>query len=178
MKEVIRSSIFQDHEYNIWFGTNGTGVFRYSFQPFLIFDQFTATKNMNVMPMLENNKRALYRNRRWRACLYMMEKNNSRSRTVRMIRHTKYYGLYLPEGGEFIFKPAVVYLQSTRTGNFKVPLGEIKGCINSVIPDEARRILGCLLSGLFQYILCGENDRHKFIVHRILRFQKIPFWCN
>jgi hypothetical protein len=37
-------SIFEDHENNIWFGTNGTGVFRYSFQPFLIYDQFKCNK--------------------------------------------------------------------------------------------------------------------------------------
>ena len=38
-------SVFEDHEDNLWFGTNGTGVFRYSFQPFLIYDQFSAAHN-------------------------------------------------------------------------------------------------------------------------------------
>ena len=51
------SAIFQDRESNIWFGTNGTGVFRYSNQPFLIFDQFAAARNSGIMPMMANQGR-------------------------------------------------------------------------------------------------------------------------
>ncbi len=54
------TAIFQDRERNIWFGTNGSGIFRYSHQPFLIFDEFSASRNAGVMSLIEENNHRLY----------------------------------------------------------------------------------------------------------------------
>ncbi|MFI5194773.1 MAG: two-component regulator propeller domain-containing protein, partial [Chitinophagales bacterium] len=54
------TAIFQDREKNIWFGTNGSGILRYSYQPFLVFDEFSASRDAIVMSLVEGNDHRLY----------------------------------------------------------------------------------------------------------------------
>jgi signal transduction histidine kinase len=127
------ASIFEDHEDNLWFGTNGTGVFRYSFQPFLIYDQFSATHNRGVMPMLE------YHNQLFIGTvgsgLYMYDgKNFSRVKGQSEDPGDQNVTGLFPAGEKGIYVLSSTGLFSRfQNGVFtKIMLGEIKGCINSV----------------------------------------------
>jgi signal transduction histidine kinase/ligand-binding sensor domain-containing protein len=47
-------ALFKDHEDNLWLGTNGSGLFRYSFDPFLYYDQFNGLTNSIVMDITQD----------------------------------------------------------------------------------------------------------------------------
>jgi ligand-binding sensor domain-containing protein/signal transduction histidine kinase len=132
----MTSVIFQDREDNLWFGTNGTGVFRYSFQQFLIFDQFTAERNLNVMPMLEADNRIFIGTEG--AGLFEYDGKN--------ISHVKglsedpadqnIVGLYKAEDkGIYILASSGLFVKYNDGKAAKINLGAIKGCIYAVVPD-------------------------------------------
>ncbi len=132
------SVIFQDHESNIWFGTNGTGVFRYSFQPFLIFDQFSASKDRNVMPMLENQNQLYIGTEGAGLFVYDGKKIAPFKNLPDDPAYKNITGLYpAADGGIYIQTSSGLLLSGPDGKISKVPLGDIKGCINSIIPDEA-----------------------------------------
>ncbi len=130
------SVIFQDRENNLWFGTNGTGVFRYSSQQFLIFDQFTAERNLNVMPMLENNDRIYIGTEGAGLFVYDGKEishvngisDNPADQNIIGLSKAEDKGIYiLASSGLF-----VKYYEGKAT---KINLGIIKGCIHAVVPD-------------------------------------------
>lgn len=129
------SAIFQDREENLWFGTNGTGVFRYSAQQFLIFDQFTAERNFNVMPMLENDSQIYIGTGDG---LFMYDgkdmsrikglPDNTTDQNIEELLNADKNGIYiLTSGGLFL---------RDKNGSITKPnLGALKGCVYYVIPD-------------------------------------------
>jgi ligand-binding sensor domain-containing protein/signal transduction histidine kinase len=130
------SAIFQDREENIWFGTNGTGVFRYSAQQFLIFDQFTAERNFNVMPMLENNNRIyigtgdglyIYEGKDMTRVKGLPE--NAADQNILELFNAEKNGVYILTGDG-------LFLKNNDDRITKVNLGALKGCIYSAIPDD------------------------------------------
>ncbi len=129
------SAIFQDREDNIWFGTSGTGTFRYSTQQFLIFDQFTAEKNFNVMPMLEKNSRiyvgtgdGLFTYDGKDMMLVKGLPGNSADQNILELYDAGKEGIYILTGGG-------LFLQSNNGSISKVNLGALKGCVYSALPD-------------------------------------------
>jgi signal transduction histidine kinase/ligand-binding sensor domain-containing protein len=125
-------SIFEDHEDNLWFGTNGTGVFRYSFQPFLIYDQFSAAHNRGVMPMLEYHNQLFFGT--VGSGLYMYDgKDFSRVKGQSDDPGDQNIEGLFPNGDKGIYLLASSGLFSKyQNGVFtKIALGDLKGCINS-----------------------------------------------
>jgi ligand-binding sensor domain-containing protein/signal transduction histidine kinase len=129
------SVIFQDREDNIWFGTNGTGAYRYSTQQFLIFDQFTAERNLNIMPMLENNN-LIYIGTGDGLFMYdgvNMSRvkglsDNPADQNIVGLFNAEKNGIYvLTSSGQF-----VNYNNGKIT---KLSLGALKGCVYSAVPD-------------------------------------------
>ena len=130
-------SVFEDREDNLWFGTNGTGVFRYSFQPFLIFDQFSAARNMGVMPMLEYHGQMFIGT--VGSGLFVYDgKNISRVKGQSDDPGDQNVtGLFKAEGdGIYVLTSSGLFLKYEKGRFSKIPLGDIKMCINSVAPDE------------------------------------------
>ena len=129
-------SIFEDHEDNIWFGTSGTGVFRYSFQPFLIFDQFSASKNRSVMPMLEYNNRIFIGTSGSGLYMYdgkIMSRVKGQSDNPNDQNIT---GLFGSDGDGIYVLSSSGLFSRYQNGRFtKTALGDVKSCINSVVPD-------------------------------------------
>jgi ligand-binding sensor domain-containing protein/signal transduction histidine kinase len=128
--------IYQDRENNLWFGTNGTGVFRYSSQQFLIFDEFTAERNLNVMPMLEDSDRIFIGTEGEGLFVY----------DGKEIRHVKgisdnpadqnIIGLSKAEDkGIYILASSGLFVKYSEGKVTKINLGVIKGCIHAVVPD-------------------------------------------
>jgi signal transduction histidine kinase/ligand-binding sensor domain-containing protein len=54
------SAMFQDKEENMWLGTLGFGIYRYSFDPFRYFDQFKSEDNAAVMSIAEDRQHHLF----------------------------------------------------------------------------------------------------------------------
>jgi signal transduction histidine kinase/ligand-binding sensor domain-containing protein len=130
------TAIFQDHEKNIWLGTNGTGVFRYSYQPFLIFDQFSAAHDMSVMPLLEANNQ-LFIGTEGRGVFMYDGKNVSRLKKQSDDPGDQYItGLFKAgEKGIYVLASSGVFSKYENGEFTKIRLGELKGCINDVLPD-------------------------------------------
>ncbi len=127
--------IFQDREENIWLGTNGTGVFRFSAQQFLIFDQFTEEKNFSVMPMIENNQQIYIGTGNGLFSYDGKDMNvvkglpdNSSDQNITELFPAEKNGIYILTGGG-------LFLRNDNGNISKVNLGALKGCVYSAIPD-------------------------------------------
>jgi signal transduction histidine kinase/ligand-binding sensor domain-containing protein len=130
------ASVFQDRENNFWFGTNGTGVFRYSYQPFLIFDQFSEAKNAGIMPIQYYKGRIYFGTDG--AGLFMYDGN--KITTVEGIydhpADEHILSLHAGDKGElYILASSGIYLKYVDGKITRVSLGDIKGCIYDVLPD-------------------------------------------
>ena len=131
------TAIFQDRESNIWFGTNGTGVFRYSSQPFLIYDQFRAAANAGIMPILEDHDR-LFMGTEGSGLFVKDDKGISRvtgisdAQVIKTLRDF-IMGRITP----FMFLSSSGLFVKYENGNVtNVKLGGLKGCINAILPDD------------------------------------------
>jgi signal transduction histidine kinase/ligand-binding sensor domain-containing protein len=152
--------IYQDREDNIWFGTNGTGVFRYSYQPFLIFDQFNAAQNRGVMPMLQHGNRLFLGTEG--SGLYIYDGKNIRA--VNGFSNDpadqNITGLFQGNENEIYVLASSGLLKKYSNGKFsKVSLGEVKGCINSVIPDERGGFWVASCWGFLNISAAGKTTR-------------------
>ena len=153
-------SIYEDHEDNLWFGTNGTGVFRYSFQPFLIYDQFSATHNLSVMPMVADHNQIFFGTEGGGLFLYD-------GKNIKQIKgpsadpvDQNISGLF-DGGGKGIYVLTTSGLFSKyESGKFtKVQLGELKRCINSVLPDGHGGFWVGSCLGFFNISSSGKTTR-------------------
>jgi ligand-binding sensor domain-containing protein/signal transduction histidine kinase len=153
-------SIFEDHEDNLWFGTNGTGVFRYSFQPFLIFDQFSAARNRSVMPMLEYHDQFYFGTTG--SGLYVYDgKTMSRvkgqsgeqaDQNITGLFKANDNGIYVLSGSGLFSK--------YQNGKFtRIQLGEIKGCIHSVAQDRGGGFWVSTCFGFFHISPDGKTSQ-------------------
>jgi ligand-binding sensor domain-containing protein/signal transduction histidine kinase len=52
--------IFKDNENNLWFGTNGDGIFRYSFDPFLFIDRSQGLKSPEITCLAKDRNRRIW----------------------------------------------------------------------------------------------------------------------
>jgi ligand-binding sensor domain-containing protein/signal transduction histidine kinase len=128
--------IFQDREDNLWFGTNGTGVFRYSYQQFLIFDQFTAENNLNVMPMLENDNKVFIGTEGAGLFEYDGKNINPVKGLSDEPGDQNIIGLYKAEDkGIYVLASSGLFVKYYNGKATKINLGAIKGCIYAVVPD-------------------------------------------
>ena len=131
------SVIFQDREDNLWFGTNGTGVFRYSSQPFLIFDQFTAERNLNVMPMLENNERLYIGTEGAGLFVYDGKEISHVNGISDNPADQNIIGLFKAEDkGIYILASSGLFAKYDKGKATNINLGIIKGCIQCGVPDD------------------------------------------
>jgi len=129
--------IFQDREHNIWLGTSGTGVFRYSYQPFLIYDQFSAAKNTSIMPILEDHDRTYFGTDGQGVYMYDGKNmtpvkslsDNPMDLHITGLFHGKENEIYILSSSSFFSK----YADGKMT---RVPLGDSKGCVYDVLPDN------------------------------------------
>jgi signal transduction histidine kinase/ligand-binding sensor domain-containing protein len=129
--------IFQDREDNIWFGTNGTGVFRYSYQPFLIFDQFNATRNTNVMPMLTVNDRLYLGTDGAGVFVYDGKEMSFLKGWSDNPSDQNITGLYKGPGNDiYILASSGLFTKYAGGKMAKIELGDLKGCITDVLPDD------------------------------------------
>jgi signal transduction histidine kinase/ligand-binding sensor domain-containing protein len=152
-------SIFEDHEDNIWLGTNGTGVFRYSFQPFLIYDQFSATNNLGIMPMVEGGKQ-LYFGTEGGLFQYDGNKINHVQGPYNNPADQNISGLFNAGKGAIYVLSSSGLFSKYENGKFtKIRLGELKGCINDVLPDDQGGywVSSCL--GFFYISASGKTTR-------------------
>jgi signal transduction histidine kinase/ligand-binding sensor domain-containing protein len=129
--------IFQDREDNIWLGTDGTGVFRYSYQPFLIFDQFNAARSMSVMPMLLDHNRLFLGTEGSGLFLYDGKNMHAVKGISDDPTDQNITGLFHGTENEIYVLASSGLLQKYVNGKMtKFRLGELKGCINSMLPDD------------------------------------------
>jgi signal transduction histidine kinase/ligand-binding sensor domain-containing protein len=151
------ASIFEDRENNMWFGTSGTGVFRYSYQPFLIYDQFSAAHNMNVLPMLESNGQIFFGTEGGGLFMYDGKKINyvkgqsedPGDRNISGLFKAGENGIYVLTGRSF---------SKYENGRFtKIRLGELKDCINSVVPDGLGGFWVASCMGFFNISSSGKT---------------------
>ena len=171
------AAIFQDREDNIWFGTNGTGVFRYSYQPFLIFDQFTATNNTAVMPMLESQGR-IYMGTDGKG---LFEYDGKNIRAVNGISDSSYdqhiHGLFQGTGNEFyVLSSSGLFSKYDHGKISRVRLGALRGCIIDVRPDENGGFWVASCDGFFHISATGETKLILDIYsNKMLRIAKDSF---
>jgi signal transduction histidine kinase/ligand-binding sensor domain-containing protein len=152
--------IFQDKEYNIWLGTNGTGAFRYSYQPFLIYDQFTATRNTAIMPMLENRDHIYFGSDG--AGLFMYDgkvltpvkgvSDNPQDQHISGLFQGRDNEIWILTSSELLLK----YANGKMT---KVSLGDSKGCIYDVLPDDQGGFWAASCSGFLYISSSGKTTR-------------------
>jgi signal transduction histidine kinase/ligand-binding sensor domain-containing protein len=129
-------SIFEDHEKNIWLGTNGTGVFRYSFQPFIIYDQFSAINNLGIMPLIEENNTIYIGTEGGGLFAYDGQKVSHIKGSSEDPADQNITGLFRTGGKGIFVLTSTGKFSKYENGKFtKTQLGELRGCINSVIPD-------------------------------------------
>jgi len=147
------SAIFQDHEQNLWFGTDGTGVFRYSYQQFLIYDQFSAAHSMGILPMLKSGKKLFLGTA---SGLFIMEGNE-----VNQAAHFSsesdrgVAGIFEGRKGEvYVLTGGGSFMKYSPQGWEKISFGEWKTCINSVYPDPDG---GFWLAGCFGLVRIGAD---------------------
>ncbi len=130
-------AIFQDRENNIWLGTNGTGVFRYSYQPFLIFDQFNATRSTSIMPMLMENDRLYLGTDGAGLCVYDGKTMTYMKGLSDNPADQHITGLFRGMGDDIYILSSSGLLTKYANGKMtKVELPDSKGCIYDMIPDE------------------------------------------
>ena len=153
-------SIFQDHENNIWLGTNGTGVFRYSFQPFIIYDQFSATNNLGIMPLVESDN-VIYIGTEGGGIFACDGKKLNHIRgpsedpadqNITGLFNTGDKGIFvLTSSGKF---------WKYENGKFtNVRLGDLKGCIHTVLPDKQGGFWVSSCLGVFNISPSGKTTR-------------------
>jgi ligand-binding sensor domain-containing protein/signal transduction histidine kinase len=153
-------SIFEDHENNIWFGTNGTGVFRYSFQPFLIYDQFSATNNLGIMPMLIDNNRLYLGTEGGGLFEYDRGKINHINGPSNDPVDQNIIGIYNAGGGAIYVLTSSGIFSKYEKGKFsRIHLGELKGCINTVLPDNQGGFWVSSCLGFFNISASGKTTR-------------------
>jgi signal transduction histidine kinase/ligand-binding sensor domain-containing protein len=168
------TAIFQDRESNLWFGTNGTGVFRYSSQPFLIYDQFTAARNASVMPMLEDRGRLFLGTEG--SGLFIKDDNGIKrvdgiseapsDQNITGLYHGKDNEIYVLTSSGLFTK----YVDGQVTN---IKLGELKGCINYVLPDEQGGFWVASCWGLVYLSPAGKTNHILNVnANRILRVSK------
>jgi signal transduction histidine kinase/ligand-binding sensor domain-containing protein len=130
-------TIFQDRENNIWFGTNGTGAFRYSYQPFLIFDQFNAPRNTSIMPMLMVNDRLFLGTDGAGLCIYDGKEMNFIKSLSDYPADQHITGLFRGTENEiYILASSGLFMKYADGKMTRVDLPDSKGCIYDVFPDE------------------------------------------
>ncbi len=151
-------SIFEDHEDNIWFGTSGTGVFRYSFQPFLIFDQFSAARNKSVMPMLEYRDQLFIGTTGSGLYVYDGKNMNRVKGQSDDPGDQNITGLFKgDDNGIFVLSSSGLF-SKYQNGQFtKTSLGDLKGCINSVLPDAHSGFWVSTCFGFYHISASGKN---------------------
>ncbi len=151
-------SIYEDHEDNLWFGTNGTGVFRYSFQPFLIYDQFNATNNLGVMSVLADNGQ-IYFGTGGGLFQYDGKKINRLKAFPDDATEQNILGIY-KSGNGAIFVLAANGFSKYENGKFtRIRLGELKGCVNTVLPDGEGGYWVSSCVGFFNISASGKTTR-------------------
>jgi signal transduction histidine kinase/ligand-binding sensor domain-containing protein len=168
------TAIFQDRESNLWFGTNGTGVFRFSSQPFLIYDQFTAGRNAGVMPMLEDHGR-LYLGTEGSGLFVLDDKGVNRVPGISEAPSDQSItGLFRGSGNEiYVLASSGLFAKYVNGQVTYMRLGESKGCINSVLPDGEGGFWVASCWG-FANISASGKTNHIFSTwsNRILRLSK------
>ena len=153
-------SIFEDHENNIWFGTNGTGVFRYSFQPFLIYDQFSATNNLGIMPMLTDNKQLYFGTEGGGLFQYDGKKINHINGPSDDPADQNIIGIYKAgEGAIYVLTSSGIFSKYENGKFTRVRLGDLKGCINTVLPDDHGGFWVSSCAGFFNISASGKTTR-------------------
>jgi ligand-binding sensor domain-containing protein/signal transduction histidine kinase len=153
-------SIFEDHEDNIWFGTNGTGVFRYSFQPFLIYDEFSAAHNLNVMPMLEDNNQLYFGTLGGGLYKYDGKKLNHLKGPSDDPMDQNITGLFKAGENSIYVLSSSGLFSKYEDGKFsRVRLGESKRCINAVLPDDQGGFWVSSCLGFFNISAAGKTTR-------------------
>jgi signal transduction histidine kinase/ligand-binding sensor domain-containing protein len=153
-------SIFEDHEDNIWFGTNGTGVFRYSFQPFLIYDQLSAARNLGVMPMLTNHDKLYFGTEGGGLFVYDGKdishvKGQSQDPGDQNISGLSKAG----ENGIYVLASSGLFSKYENGKFTKIQLGELKGCVNAVLPDDHGGFWVSSCLGFFNISSSGKTTR-------------------
>jgi signal transduction histidine kinase/ligand-binding sensor domain-containing protein len=152
-------SVFEDHEDNLWFGTSGTGVFRYSFQPFLIYDQFSATHNRGVMPMLEYHNQlfigtvgsGLYT---YDGKTFSRVKGQSEDPGDQNVE-----GLFpANDNGIYVLTSSGLFSKYQNGIFTKITLGELKGCINSVAQANDGGFWVSTCFGFFHVSAAGKTS--------------------
>jgi signal transduction histidine kinase/ligand-binding sensor domain-containing protein len=153
------SVIFQDREDNIWLGTNGTGVFRYSYQPFLIYDQFSSTRNTAIMPMLLDHDR-LYAGSDGGGLFEYDGKNFNPVKGFSDNPGDQHIGgIFHGSGKEiYVLSGSGLYKKYDNQKPVRVPIVDGKGCIVDLLPDEKGGfwIAGC--SGLYYLSSHGKRS--------------------
>ena len=168
------NTIFQDRESNIWFGTNGTGVFRYSSQPFLIYDQFTAGRNSGVMPILEDHGR-LYLGTEGSGLFILDEGGIRRVDGISEAPSDQNItGLFRGRDNEiYVLTSSGLFAKYANGQVSYIRLGDIKGCINSVLPDDEGGFWVASCWGLANVSASGKTNRILNVwAGRILRISK------
>jgi signal transduction histidine kinase/ligand-binding sensor domain-containing protein len=129
--------IFQDRENNIWLGTNGTGVFRYSYQPFLIFDQFNAASGTGIMPMIMINNRLYLGTDGAGVCMYDGKNMNFIKGLTDNPIDQHITGLFHSgENDIYVLSSTGLFTKYADGKMTKIQLGDLKGCIYDVLPDN------------------------------------------
>ena len=168
------TAIFQDRENNIWFGTNGTGAFRYSSQPFLIYDQFSAAANAGIMPILEDNGR-LFMGTEGSGLFIKDDKGIRRVTGISDAPSDQSVtGLYHGPGNSvYVLSSNGLFVKYENGNVTNVRLGDLKGCINSILPDEQGGFWVASCWG-FAYISAEGKTEHilNTYANRILRISK------
>jgi ligand-binding sensor domain-containing protein/signal transduction histidine kinase len=168
------TAIFQDRESNLWFGTNGTGVFRYSSQPFLIYDQFRAAGNAGIMPILEDHGRLFIGTEG--SGLFM--KDDEGIRRVPGVSDApsdqNITGLYHGPGDAiYILASSGLFTKYTNGKVTNISLSSLKGCINAVLPDEQGGFWVASCWGLAYVSSTGKTEHIlNTYSNRILRLSK------
>jgi signal transduction histidine kinase/ligand-binding sensor domain-containing protein len=153
-------SIFEDHENNIWFGTNGTGVFRYSFQPFLIYDQFSATNNLGIMPMLYDNKQLYFGTEGGGLFQYDGKKINHINGPSDDPANQNVIGIYKAgQGAIYVLTSGGIFSKYENGKYTRVRLGELRECINNVLPDDHGGFWVSSCMGFFNVSASGKATR-------------------
>ncbi|HZZ76512.1 MAG TPA: triple tyrosine motif-containing protein, partial [Puia sp.] len=153
-------AIFEDHEDNLWFGTSGTGVFRYSFQPFLIYDQFSATNSLGIMPMLADNRLLYFGTEGGGLFQYDGKKINHITGPSDDPVDQNIIGIYKAgEGAIYVLTSSGIFSKYENGKFTRIRLGDLRGCINTVLPDghDGFWVSSCL--GFFNVSASGKTTR-------------------
>ena len=154
------ASIFEDHEKNIWLGTNGTGVFRYSFEPFIIYDQFSAANNLGIMPLIEKNNVIYIGTEGGGIFTYDNGKIGHIKGPADDPANQNITGLFNAAGKGIYVLTSSGLFSKYENGKFtKTQLGELRGCINTVLPDKKGGFWVSSCQGVFNISPAGKTTR-------------------